>query len=406
MKKTFYPLAVLSVVLVAIALLVSSCTIPQVSVEDRTFLNLSLEFLDEYRLPKTTLENTPVGGLSGLVYDRTRDRFLAVSDDRSEFAAARFYTLKLNLAATEQPTIASVTVEKVTPLLTEDGKPYPKGTLDPEGIVITPRQTVMISSEGVARDQIKPFIDEFDLETGQWRNRLPIPERFNPKEVDSQRYGVRDNYGFEALTLMAASTTGAQVEPFRVFAGAESALYQDLPPDVKLDPVPDGAEIPPLPTIPLSARFLHYLVGDLPTLISEHLYPLDAPVEGATFYGLTELFALDQGGHFLSIERTFRPGSGIGAKLYQIATGGATDISNITRLRGNTNGITPIQKRLVSDLGTLGVKLGNLEGIAYGPRLPDGSQSLVIVGDDNFSDEDLTQFLLFRVRTGQGRTSS
>lgn len=42
---------------------------------------------------------TTVGGLSGLDFDATSNRFVAISDDRSERQSARFYTLELDLAA-------------------------------------------------------------------------------------------------------------------------------------------------------------------------------------------------------------------------------------------------------------------------------------------------------------------
>jgi hypothetical protein len=46
------------------------------------FLDLSLDFLGEYQLPKMKFKDTPVGGLSGLTYDRQQNRFYAISDDR------------------------------------------------------------------------------------------------------------------------------------------------------------------------------------------------------------------------------------------------------------------------------------------------------------------------------------
>jgi hypothetical protein len=35
--------------------------------------------------------------------------------------------------------------------------------------------------------------------------------------------------------------------------------------------------------------------------------------------------------------------------------------------------------------------------MTLGSRLPDGSQSLVLVSDDNFNEAQVTQFLLFRL---------
>ncbi|MEM9504467.1 MAG: hypothetical protein AAGA01_10985, partial [Cyanobacteria bacterium P01_E01_bin.43] len=52
-----------------IALSTVSCTLPQVSAEDRLFLPLSIELLDVAILPEQTVAETPVGGLSALAYD-------------------------------------------------------------------------------------------------------------------------------------------------------------------------------------------------------------------------------------------------------------------------------------------------------------------------------------------------
>ena len=47
------------------------------------------------------------------------------------------------------------------------------------------------------------------------------------------------------------------------------------------------------------------------------------------------------------------------------------------------------------DLKTLGIPLDNVEGMAFGKKLPDGRRSLVLVSDNNFSPAAFTQFLLF-----------
>ena len=54
-------------------------------------------------------------------------------------------------------------------------------------------------------------------------------------------------------------------------------------------------------------------------------------------------------------------------------------------------------KTLLADLSTmLGLPpLDNIEGLTFGPRLLDGRQSLVLVTDNNFSAEQVTQFLVF-----------
>lgn len=361
--------------------LLSGCELPQVSAEDRLFLKLSVEVLDEYRLPKQEFQNTPVGGLSAIAYDQQQDRLYAQSDDRSEQAPARFYTLKLNLDGTnpQQPKIKNVEVEKVTTLLAGDGQSYPQGTLDPEGIALSPLRSLFISSEGVTRAGVEPFVAEFDRNSGQWKRNLPIPQRYKPDAPGSeQTQGVRDNLGFEALTLNPGGYGTTGLEPFRLFTATESSLTQD-----------DDLANPP------RSRLLHYLLEEgKALLLAEHLYPLDATSEGTLYQGLTELLAIDQGGHFLSLERTFGS-QGFGAKLFQITLGGATDTSTIASLKGELKGIQPIQKKLLLDFAKL--PIDNLEGMTFGPRLPDGSQSLVLVSDDNFRPEQVTQFWLLRL---------
>ncbi|NEQ28109.1 MAG: esterase-like activity of phytase family protein, partial [Microcoleus sp. SIO2G3] len=223
----------------------SGCALPRVSAEERLFLDLSLDFLSAYELPRTDFEGTPVRGLSAIAYDRQRDRFYVLSDDRSDQAPARFYTMKLNLDSSDpqSPQIAGVEFKKVT-TLKADGSSYARGSIDPEGIALSPRQSVFISSEGVARDGIAPFIDEFAIATGERQEQLLIGDRYSPKVVDDQPQGVQDNLGFEALAINPGGYSTAWLEPFRLFAATEDALAQDLNSD-------DSDR-------PRYSRFLHY----------------------------------------------------------------------------------------------------------------------------------------------------
>ena len=357
---------------------------------DRTFLNVSLDFINEYKLPKQKFEDTPIGGLSGLAYDRKDDIFYAISDDRSEFSPARFYALKLKFSSQkEQPNLENVEVIGVDFLKDKSGNTYAKGEVDPEGIALTGDRTVLIASEGVTSKGVPPFIDEFDLLTGKWIRSLPIPQRYlkEAEKKDSKTtkiepetqepQGVRDNLGFEALTVVRDSIG----DPYRVFAITDNALAQDAQIDEK-----QSSE----------SRFLHYLVGDItPIIVAEHLYPVEAMAPPITQIGVNDIVAIDRGGHFLTLERS-NGAAGLSAKIWQIATGSATDTSSIKSFRVSPN-VRKISKKLVLDLATLGIKLDNLEGMAIGPRLADGSQSLILVSDNNFSDNQLTQFLLLRL---------
>lgn len=354
---------------------------------DRTFVNVSLDFVNEYKLPKQKFENTTVGGLSGLAYDRIDDIFYAISDDRSEFAPARFYALKLKFNP-ERSKLDDVEVIGVNFLKDRNGNTYNQGEVDPEGIALTGDRTVLISSEGVTSKSIPPFIDEFDLLTGKWLRSLPMPQRylFEPKKEPNspknelakpEPQGVGDNLGFEALTVIRDSIG----DPYRVFTITENALTQDAQTDRNQ---------------PSESRFLHYLVGNIaPLVIAEHRYPVEAMTPPVNQIGVNDIVALDRGGHFLTLERS-NGGDGLSAKIWQIFTGDANDTSSIKSFRASPN-VRSIRKKLVLDLATLGIKLDNLEGMAIGPRLADGSSSLILVSDDNFSESQFTQFLLFRL---------
>ena len=41
--------------------------------------------------------------------------------------------------------------------------------------------------------------------------------------------------------------------------------------------------------------------------------------------------------------------------------------------------------------------MDNIEGASFGPNLPDGNRSLVLVSDNNFTPVQVTQFLAFEV---------
>lgn len=145
----------MGLVAIGTLLTLTGCDLPQVSAEERLFLPLQIELLDVATLPAQTFADTPVGGLSALTYDRQRDVFYALSDDRGRLAPPRFYTLAMatDFSTPESPKIADIAVQAITTLKDQAGNEYPSDRLDPEGMVLSPRQTVFISSEGVPADR-------------------------------------------------------------------------------------------------------------------------------------------------------------------------------------------------------------------------------------------------------------
>lgn len=347
-----------------VILLVTACTpvIPQVSAEERMFLNLSLEFVGEYQLPKTTVGNTKVGGISAIAYNPRKGNYLLLSDDRTQ---PRFYTADITITNK----IPKVNIQSVTFLKGKQSE-------DTEGIAISANNTIFISSEGFAKEGVPPAIMEYDVQ-GNPINSVKIPFRYLPSDTQ----GIRNNVGFESLTLSPPTLPG---DPYRLFTATESSLLQDTNPK----------------ELQARLRFLHYVINPIgaPILVAEHLYLLESGKEDSLYNGLCEILALKREGFLLSLERTLSLSSGFGAKIFQITTGDATDTKTISSFKGDISKITPIRKKLLLDLSSLGITLDNLEGMTLGPRLADGSQSLILVSDNNFKDQQVTQFLLFKFK--------
>jgi hypothetical protein len=362
---------------VAIYFFLTSCSS---NASQRVFLETSITPLGDYKLPKDTkFEGVPVGGLSGLTFDRQQNLFYAVSDDRSIKGPARFYTLKVVTGA--DSTLQKVEIVGATVLKDLKGQPYAAGTIDPEAIAITPRGTVMIASEGDRNRAIPPMVGEFDLATGQLKNQLKIPDRYLP-DTENQR-GIQNNLAFESLTLAPFGSGG---EPLNLFVATEGALVQDRPnPEAK----EAGART-------IKNRWLHYLVGELSGPLADYAYGLELPPLGSIEHGLSEIQALDGSGHFLALERSLSM-LGFKIKIFQTTTGGATDVSRVASLSG-FDGSGGMAKKLAFDLSDLKIPLDNIEAMAIGSKLPDGGNMLLLASDNNFNQLQVTQFVLLRLQ--------
>jgi len=324
-----------------------------------------------------TFQNTEVGGLSGLVYDPEQQVYYSISDDRSERNPARFYTLDIDLSDGSLDN-GDVQFQGVTSLTDGQGQPFAPRSLDPEGITLTAAGDLYISSEGDANNLIPPFVNQFSLQ-GQQLSALPIPEKFLP--TADQSAGIRNNLAFESLTITP--------DQRYLYTATENALYQDG--DVAT--LEDGSP----------SRIIRY---DLTTgeVDKEILYITDEvatdsnPPGGFITNGLVELLALDNNGNLLALERGFSEGVGNTVKLYEVQVQNTTDLQDIDAV-ADLDVDAVAQKRLLLDLADLGIPLDNIEGMALGPVLPDGRQSLVLVSDNNFSDTQTTQFLAFALDT-------
>ncbi|MGF1493455.1 MAG: esterase-like activity of phytase family protein [Microcoleaceae cyanobacterium] len=334
-----------------------------------------LEFLGQANFA-TGLEfqDTEVGGLSGITYNPDLNVYYTISDDRGEKTPPRFYTLAINVNA-DTFDENNVEIQAVTPLQDSNGEPLAPFVADPEGITFTGGE-LYISSEGDVARSIPPFIKQFSLE-GQELQDLPIPEKFLTP-ADNENFGTRNNLALESLTLSP--------DQQYLFTATEGALIQD------------GAEADTEAGSP--CRIIRYdlAAGEADR---EFLY-LSEPIvinpvvldENFKVSGLVELLALGET-DLLSLERSFSVSAGNVIKIFNVSLKDADPIQGIDQLEGKTERFTPARKTLLLNLNSLGFPLDNVEGITFGPDLPDGRRSLVLVSDNNFNAIQMTQILLF-----------
>jgi hypothetical protein len=105
---------------------------------------------------------------------------------------------------------------------------------------------------------------------------------------------------------------------------------------------------------------------------------------------------------FLAMERAFSPGVGNDVNIYGVRATGADDVSTVAALPQPYTGRT-LDKTLLVNMTDIGVVPDSLEGLSLGPRLADGRTALVVISDDNFSDTQIGQFLLFEIGAPAGK---
>jgi len=330
-------------------------------------------------------EDTEIGGLSSITYDPNRGVYYAISDDQGTIDPVRYYTLDIDVSD-GQLDPGDITFLGVTKILDASGMPYAPASLDPEGLVLTHEGSLYFTSEGFAAriPPVNPFVNRMNLNGRQTRS-LTVPDKFLPNAAQ----GVRSNLAFESLNVTP--------DQRYLITASEGALVQDGP----------AANLGQSSL----ARILQYRLSS-GQLGSEYVYVVnpvaEVPVPPTAFRvnGLVELLPLDNLGTMLAMERSFSVGAEGGGNtiwLYEIATRGATDVSAHFSLY--PNGLSqppvpfvPVTKRLILNVeADLGIEPDNLEGMAFGPALPDGRLPLILVSDNNFAANQATQFIVLAV---------
>lgn len=348
-----------------------------------TAASTQLRFIaDQNFATGTKFQETEIGGLSGLVYDKKTKKLLVISDDRSKVNEARFY--EFNIVLDDKSLI--VTPTEVVKLKDKNGKYFKFGKADFEGISLY-KDDILVSSEGPYRG-ILPAIPEFYRfgRTGEFKELLPIPDKFTPNKKDILPHfkGSRDNKSLEALS----TTQDGKI----VYLASEDSLYQDG----ELTSINEGGTTRIiLYKDLLPFKEVAYKLDKIDAIKSVDLSPPDA--------GLADIAAIDDK-NFYSIERSYIPFSNKNIiRIYKCTISEmTTDISKIESLK-NAEYATVV-KELVADLDDYLIKmnpheLDNIEGIAFGPTLANGNKTLIVVSDNNFGKGQRTLFMAFEIIT-------
>lgn len=347
----------------------------------------SLQYIGGYVIPNNLLfAGTTIGGLSGIDYDAKHEKYYLISDDRSDKNPARFYTAAVFIT---QKGIDSVRFTGVNNMLQYNGTVYPNNnqdpfhTPDPEAIRYNPVSHQLVwTSEGERIVKEKDTVLVNPLVTGISTRGNYIDSFFLPANLimHAIEKGPRQNGVFEGLSFADNYKT--------LYVNVEEPLYEDGP---KADITDNNAYI----------RILKFDVATKNN-IAQYAYKLSPvaypPIPATAFKinGVSDILSIDKN-KLLVIERSFSSGRlPCTIKIFIADLQSATDISNIV-LKGNNNFI-PASKKLLLNMDDLGIYIDNIEGVTFGPALPNGHKTLLFIADNNFNAVQKTQLLLFEVK--------
>ncbi|MFC2949378.1 esterase-like activity of phytase family protein [Virgibacillus sediminis] len=332
-----------------------------------------------------TYKGTTTGGFSGVTYNPKNNKWLLLSDDRSDLNPARFYSAKLNYNSNG---FQNVQLVDVTYLKQADGTVYPNReqylsgaegmVTDPEAIRFDPESNhIWYTSEGNRSLGLNPYIHQAALD-GSFVSDIPVTDTIKMDEQAEK--GFRNNLALEGATFSADGET--------FWTAMEGPLMQD------------GM----LPT-PYSGSYSRITQYDRDgNVLAEYAYPIDAipekPGEGKhADNGVTEILSINEH-EFLVLERaSVQSADGDFSnyvRIYKIDINSATDIKEFDSIKDKN--VSPVEKELIVDMNALDLeKVDNIEGMTWGKKLPNGNDTLVLVSDNNFNDTQISQFIALEV---------
>ncbi|MGY5850244.1 esterase-like activity of phytase family protein [Salegentibacter sp. F14] len=336
--------------------------------------NLKVSYLDDFVLaPGLKVDGSRVGGLSGV--DFYEGAYYFVADQASN---PRIYKVEIPLV---NRSIDTVMITELIQLDKQAGF-FKKSTPDLEGLRIDEETSeIVISSEGAIQNGKDPALFHISLQ-GDYLFHYDLPEYF--KASGNQK--PRNNGVFEGLT--------ESIDQSGYWVAMELPLVKDGP-KPKIYPTESPVRITKFNKASKSAerQFAYMLDG-----ISKF------PINWFAVNGVTEILAYDED-KFLVMERSYSAGYGTGGNSIKIFDVDASKATNTLQMEDlSKDQYIPAEKNLVFDFKSIKGFLeqeiiDNIEGMSFGPVLPNGKQSLLLVSDDNFSSfgPQITQIILLEI---------
>lgn len=344
------------------------------SAEDRSICpTMSLEFLGSGSISaETLLDGARVGGLSGIDFDKTKRRFVLITDDRGANGGTRVFTADI---ASQRDKSVALDLKSALPLRmmrrVHAGSDISTAGVDGEAIRTLPDGQFVWASEG--DDAMKmPAGVYLSGRDGTTARPLHLPVQLLTDDGGSK--GPRPNRSFEGLALAPDAKS--------VFIAIEAPLLG----------------MGEVPTLTHGADAPIYQLDFNGRIKEQFDYPLDPiarQVDGLLAdNGISEILALDAR-RFLVLERSgSQQPDGSFRFVTRLFCAWSTAQAKPMRL----------QKQLVAEFNRLGpFENANFEGMTFGPELPDGRRVLVFVADNDFRSDRSTLVAKFAVNDQRKR---
>ncbi|TXD64841.1 esterase-like activity of phytase family protein [Polaribacter glomeratus] len=334
-----------------------------------------LVFLDEYVLADSIqFKNTIIGGLSGV--DFANNHYYFVVDD-----AENPRILSANITISDNK-IQAVKFKDVIFLADTTTNFYQQNALDLESVFVDEiTHEFYLVSEGSIHTNKLPTIFKSD-KNGRFLEEFQLPK--NLSNIKS----IKHNGAFEA--------SSKSIDKKGFWVAMEAPLTMD------------GEE--PTFTKTSSPIRITYFDKTLKKATKQFAYQLEnitKPAKGnINLNGVTAILEYQEN-HFLIVERTYQSGYGSYGNIVRIFDAtideSSTNILEVNALK--TSEFIPLKKRLLFNFEDIKNQLtdkiiDNIEGITFGPELPNGNKSLLLIADDNFQvyGKQLNQFILLELQ--------